>query len=57
MFFNILTVSPKVTELTPKFKEINDVLSRIYQKRLKRRTTVVRKNNAILPTKLLVFSH
>ncbi len=46
-----------LTELTPKFKEINDVLSRIYQKRLKRRTTVVRKNNAILPTKLLVFSH
>ncbi len=47
-----------LTELTPKFKEINDVLERIYQKRLKRRNiTITRKNNSILPNKLLVFSH
>ena len=45
-----------LTELTPKFKEINDVLERIYKKRLKRRA-ITRKNNGVLPEKLLVFSH
>lgn len=46
-----------LTELTPKFKEINDVLERIYKKRSKRRATITMKNNGILPNKLLVFSH
>tara|TARA_R110002049_G_scaffold70608_2_gene182345 strand:- start:942 stop:1187 length:246 start_codon:yes stop_codon:yes gene_type:complete len=46
-----------LTELTPKFKEINDVLERIYEKRSKRRATITRKNNSILPNELLVFSH
>lgn len=46
-----------LTELTPKFKEINDVLERIYKKRLKRRAAITRKNNGVLPEKLLVFSH
>jgi len=46
-----------LTELTPKFKEINDVLERIYKKRSKRNVTITRKNNGILPNKLLVFSH
>jgi hypothetical protein len=45
-----------LTELTPKFKEINDVLERIYKKRLKRRA-ITRKNSGVLPEKLLVFSH
>lgn len=44
-------------ELTPKFKEINDVLERIYQKRSKRQITIARKGNIALPNKLLVFSH
>jgi len=46
-----------LTELTPKFKEINDVLERIYKKRLNRRATITKKNNAVLQNKLLVFSH
>ena len=46
-----------LTELTPKFREINDVLERIYKKRLKRRAAITRKNNGVLPEKLLVFSH
>lgn len=46
-----------LTELTPKFKEINDVLERIYQKRSKRKSTITRKSNSILPSRLLVFSH
>ena len=50
-------VNGNLTELTPKFKEINDVLERIHQKRLKRRATITRKNNAMLPNRLLVFSH
>lgn len=41
-----------LTELTPKFKEINDVLERIHQKRNKRKA-----NRAKLPENLLVFSH
>ena len=46
-----------LTELTPKFKEINDVLERIYKKRLNRRASITKKNNAVLQKKLLVFSH
>ncbi len=46
-----------LTELTPKFKEINDVLERIHQKRSKRQITITRKNNSVLPSRLLVFSH
>lgn len=42
----------KLTELTPKFKEINDVLERIHFKR----KTKTNKQTAI-NTSLLVFSH
>lgn len=44
--------SGKLTELTPKFKEINDVLERIhYKRKLKTSEQTVTNNN------LLVFSH
>lgn len=41
-----------LTELTPKFKEINDVLERIHQKRKRRKVSKLN-----LPENLLVFSH
>lgn len=41
-----------LTELTPKFKEINDVLERIHQQRKRRKL-----NKANLVENLLVFSH
>ncbi len=43
--------SGDVIELTPKFKEINDVLERIHQKRAFKRNRVKPDSN------LLVFSH
>lgn len=51
--------SGRLTELTPKFKEINDVLERIHKNRLSRRqATITRKINNVNPNKrLLVFSH
>ena len=43
-----------LTELTPKFKEINDVLERIHKKRSKKKA----ETNPSIPVKnLLVFSH
>ncbi|MFI1772892.1 hypothetical protein [Thalassobellus citreus] len=44
--------SGKLTELTPKFKEINDVLERIHFKR-KIRT----KEQTVINSNLLVFKH
>ena len=49
--------SGNLIDLTPKFKEINDVLERIHKKRqLRKAFKIVRKGNA-LPEELLVFSH
>ena len=44
----------KLTELTPKFREINDVLERIHLKRKKR---IAARNSTPQFENLLVFSH
>ena len=46
------SVNGNLTELTSKFKEINDVLERMYKKRAKKNTKV---STSI--EKLLVFNH